>query len=310
MTGSVARGPGAARFDAADITRFYDRHSASFVRYGQGGAAIHRAVWGPGTRTRDDAFHYVDDQIGVLVGRFVATSDEVHVVDLGCGVGASLCRLVSRLPIRGTGITLSPTQAAMARQVVAGAGFSDRIECLQGDYCALPASIMPADVAYAIESFVHGPAPERFFDQCHRLIKPGGLLVICDDVVIHDNVVIHDDVVIYDDVRKRGAPLNVASSIEAFMRGWHINTLVDRETLIRLARDAGFEHESTTDLTPLLEIHRMRDRAIAAGVRLLRWLSPAHDRFDYMVGGHALQTCLAKGWIGYELSVFRSAKFG
>jgi cyclopropane fatty-acyl-phospholipid synthase-like methyltransferase len=279
-----------ARFDAADIRRYYDRHSASFVRFGQGRGSIHRAVWGPGTRTRDQAFHYVDDQIAVLVRRFLSPSSTVHVVDLGCGVGASLCHLAEQLPIRATGITLSPVQAAMAREVVADRGLSGRVECFEGDYCDLPATLQPADLAYAIESFVHGPDPARFFDQCRRLVKPGGLLVICDDV------------------RKGTISPHATRAIDEFTKGWHINALLERDTLVRLARDAGFEHQFTLDLTPLLEINRVRDRAIAAGVALLKWLPFTKDPFDHVIGGDALQRCLAHGWIGYELSVFRTRR--
>jgi len=277
------------RFDAADVRRYYDRHNASFVRYGQGRGSIHRAVWGPGTRTRDEAFHYVDDQVATLARRFISSTRDVHVVDLGCGVGASLCYLAEQVPIRGTGITLSPAQAAMAREVVAALGLSERVECLEGDYCDVPARIPHADLAYAIESFVHGPDPERFFDQCRRLLKPGGLLAICDDV------------------KKGAASPDAARTIDEFMTGWHINTLLEHDTLVRMARDAGFEHESTADLTPMLEINRVRDRAIAGGIALLKRLPLNTGRFDYVIGGGALQTCLTKGWIGYELSVFRSA---
>jgi cyclopropane fatty-acyl-phospholipid synthase-like methyltransferase len=278
-----------ARFDAADIRRYYDRHSAAFVRFGQGRGSIHRAVWGAGTRTRDQAFHYVDDQIASLARRYIASASQIHVVDLGCGVGATLCYLAQQLPIRGTGITLSPAQAAMAREFVAARGLSERVECLEGDYCDLPAHIGPVDVAYAIEAFVHGPDPARFFDQCRRLVKPGGLLAVCDDVRA-----------------KGGASPDAARAIDEFTRGWHINSLLERHTLVGLARDAGFEHESTVDLTPLLEINRVRDWAISCGVALLKWLPLNTDRYDYVIGGDALQTCLAKRWIGYELSVFRS----
>jgi tocopherol O-methyltransferase len=278
------------RFDAADIRDYYDRHSAAFIRYGQGGGSIHRAVWGEGTQTRDEAFHFVDDRIAALVRPFVSSSSETHVVDLGCGVGASLCYLARRLPIRGTGITLSPAQAALGRLAVARAGLSERVECLEGDFCDLPAALARADLAYAIESFVHVPDPRRFFQQCRWLLKRHGILVICDDVR-----------------RPGGSSPEAARRIDEFARGWHINTLLDRETLVGLARAAGFEHESTTDLTPRLEINRVRDRALAAGVGLLRWLPFGFARFDYVLGGGALQTCLARGWIGYEFTVFRRA---
>jgi cyclopropane fatty-acyl-phospholipid synthase-like methyltransferase len=276
-----------ARFDAADIKRYYDRHTASFVRFGEGRAAIHRAVWGPETRTQDQAFHYVDDQLVALL-RGIESLSGAHVVDLGCGVGASLCYLAERMPIRGTGVTLSSAQAGMARQIIAAAGLSERVECLEGDFTNLPPTIQPADLAYAIESFVHGPAPERFFEQSHSLLKPGGRLLICDDV-------------------KAGEPsAESARVVEEFTRGWHINTLLTRDHMIAMARTAGFEHESSVDLTPLLELGRPRDRAIAVSVALLKWLPYAGDRYDYVIGGDALQTCLTKGWIRYEVNVFRS----
>ena len=277
-----------ARFDAADIKRYYDRHTASFVRFGQGRASIHRAVWGPGTETQEEAFHYVDDQIAALVRKVSTPQSAAHVVDLGCGVGSSLCYLAERLPIHGTGITLSSAQAQMARQFIEAAGLSQRVECLEGDFTNLPATIRAADVAYAIESFVHGPSAQRFFEQSHRVLKPGGRLLICDDV--------------------RAGESSPASTrvVEEFTRGWHINTLLTRSDMIAIASGAGFEHESSVDLTPLLELSRPRDRAIAVSVALLKWLPYAGDRYDYVIGGDALQTCLTKGWIRYEVNVFRS----
>ena len=277
-----------ARFDSADIKRYYDRHTASFIRFGEGRAAIHRAVWGPDSRTQEQAFHYVDDQIVALMRRSDTPLSATHVVDLGCGVGASLCYLAERLPLRGTGVTLSHAQAEMARQFIAKAGLSERVECLEADYTDLPPTIKPADLAYAIESFVHGPSPERFFEQSHRVLKPGGRLVICDDI------------------RAGESSPESTRTVEEFTRGWHVNTLLTRDAMIAIARTAGFDHESSTDLTPMLEIGRPRDRAIAVSVALLKWLPYAGERYDYVIGGDALQTCLAKGWIRYELNVFRA----
>lgn len=277
----------AARFAPADIRRYYDRHSAAFVRHGQGRASIHRAVWGPGTRTRQDAFHYVDEQIAALVRQQLDSASDLHVVDLGCGVGASLCYLAERLPVRGSGITLSPVQVAMSREVIAAAGLSERVRCVEGDYCDLPDTFAHANVAFAIESFVHGSDPERLLRECHRVLARGGVLVICDDM------------------RARNLPPQAEHTIARFVRGWHINTLVDRGTLERMAASAGFAHESTRDLTSMLEINRTRDRLIGLGLALVGWLPQLRERLDYVAGGHALQTCLAKGWIRYEMNVFR-----
>src|SRR5262245_33944711 len=111
------------RFEIAAIRRYYDRKTPSFVALGQGGGAgaIHRAVWGPGVCDHEAAFHFVEEQLASAISRIPGVSATPHVVDLGCGVGASLCYLAKRLPIRGTGITLSPVQAAMATRAVGDA---------------------------------------------------------------------------------------------------------------------------------------------------------------------------------------------
>jgi tocopherol O-methyltransferase len=308
-------------FDASQVRRYYDRQTAGFVTLGQGGTegAIHRAVWGPGVTTRAQAFHFVDDQIAEAladgrlgIGRpspgarqipradrrteegkehrgFSPGAPLPHVVDLGCGVGGSLTYLASRLPIRGTGITLSPVQAHMATERVRALGLADRVTCVEGDFTHLPAGIAPADAAFAIESFVHGPAPAAFFAECARLIRPGGALIICDDL------------------RRPTTDPRAAPALQRFQRGWHVNTLITRAELIAHARAAGFAHEHSTDLTPWLELRRPRDRAIAAFVALCGWLPLARTPIAHVVGGSALQTCLARGWVGYELAWFRRA---
>jgi len=272
------------RFTPAQVRQYYDRHTSAFVALGQGGGAIHRAVWGPGVTVRGEAFHFVEDQ---MARRLREQSPAGHVVDLGCGVGASLCYLAEKLPITGTGITLSPVQAGLAADRIRSAGVADRLACLEGDYNDLPPEIRRADLAYAIESFVHGPSPERFFGQCRELVRPGGRLIICDDF-------------------RRATPAPAAGpAIERFCRGWHINTLIDSSELQALARDTGFIHESTIDLTRYLELGRPRDRAIAVFAAMAGRIPALSARFAPLLGGSALQECLARGWIGYDLVTFQ-----
>lgn len=279
-------------FDADEVRRYYDRQTAGFVALGQGGGegAIHRAVWGPGVSTRSQAFHYVDDRIVEIVESLAHDQPSdvpPHVLDLGCGVGGSLVYLASRVPMRGTGVTLSPVQAKLATGRFEAAGLADRLTCLAADYTHLPEAIPPADLAFAIESFVHATSPVAFFAECARVIRPWGRLVICDDLA------------------RPGGGAAAERARAQFRRGWHVNTLLTREELIAHGAAAGFAHEDTTDLTPWLELGRPRDRAIAAFVALFGWLPLDRTPIAHLVGGAALQRGLAKGWIGYEIIRFR-----
>ncbi|NOT26450.1 MAG: class I SAM-dependent methyltransferase [Acidobacteria bacterium] len=292
------------RFDAEDIRRYYDRHTPAFLSRGQGRGtgSIHRAVWGPGVTTRREAFHYVHDRIADLARSVSGTSGAAHLLDLGCGVGASLCYLATQLEIRGTGVTLSPVQRTIAEARIHDDGLSDRLRCIDGDFNALPPDVEAIDLAYAIESFVHGASPHRFFAECQRVVRPGGLLVICDDFM------------------RAASSHESRRALDRFREGWHINTLISRDGLVELGQAAGFELDSATDLTPWLELYRARDRFLAMPANVFDWacrslqpllrLDPplidcANRRFGHLLGGHALQTCLARGWVGYDLVVFR-----
>jgi tocopherol O-methyltransferase len=274
------------------VRHYYDTRTPAFVTFGQGRGqgAIHRTVWGPGVRDKEGALHYVDDRLAALIAELTATTPGVpHVVDLGCGVGASLQYLAARLDIRGTGVTLSPVQADLGRRRLRDAGLADRVTILEGDYSDLPAHLAPADLAFAIESFVHAADPARFFAQCARLVRPGGLLAICDDI------------------RRPGGGAAAARALDQFREGWHVNTLVSAEELQTLAHAAGFRHRSTTDLTPYLELFRLRDRLIAAVVAVGRWVPGMRPRLVHWEGGGAIQRALHRGWLGYDLAIFERA---
>lgn len=278
------------RFGTDLVRRYYEQHTRTFVAFGQGGSlgAMHRAVVAPGVTTRAEAFRYVEDLIVAVARRLSSSSSPAHLIDLGCGVGGSLCYLAERLPIVGTGITLSPTQARLASERIAAAGLADRLNIIAGDFIEVPEEISTADLVFAIESFVHAPDAARFFARCRRLLRPDGALVICDDF-------------------GRGArSAEAKDAIDRFCRGWHVNTLLEPGELQALARAEGFRHEATTDLTPHLEIGRPRDRVVdllAGPVERLPW---RWARLDPWLGGSALQTCLRNGWLGYDFVVFRS----
>ena len=278
--------------DTQHVRHYYEENTRLFLQLGQGTeGTIHRAIWGPGVKTRQQAMAYADS----LIARRIRTQHEdpardCHVVDLGCGVGASLCRLASSLSVRGTGVTISPAQVRLARARIAAAELSDSVRCVEGNFCNLPASIEPADLAFAIESFVHSPSLSDFFQQCSGLVREGGKLIVCDDFISDPAF------------EQQSGPRRL---FDRFREGWVAPNLVDFATADRMAAQHGFEPVERIDLTPYLEMSRPRDWAIGALVRSVGWLPLRGSYFSMLRGGHAMQRCLKKGWAKHWFAVWQ-----
>jgi len=269
------------------VKRYYDRNTEHFRRLGEGGASIHRAVWAPGTTTRERAVHHVDDALLSLLDGV----DRPLVVDLGCGVGGSLLYLASRRPdLVGEGITISPAQAEVAAALVAEAGLQDRVRVREGDFVAPPGDLAGADAALSIEAFVHGPDPAGYFRAAAGVLRPGGLLVLCDDVLAAAGAT---------------APAREARRVGEFRTGWRLASLLPIEEITAHAAAAGLVPAGDEDLTPYLRLQRPRDRWLRLMVASTRPLRLRSEYWWSLAGGDALNYCLERGLITYRLLVFR-----
>jgi cyclopropane fatty-acyl-phospholipid synthase-like methyltransferase len=278
--------------DAAEraerVRRYYDNNAAAFERLGQGGASIHRAVWGSGVSTRTAAFHHVDD---LILQALPQGAGEPTIVDLGCGLGASLLYLASRIDMVGEGITISPLQAARAAELIAQAGLGDRVRCREGNYLSLPDDLAgKADLAFSIEAFIHSPDAAGYFREAARSLRPGGKLIVCDDFLTSD------------------APPQsprAARWLEEFRTGWHAESLLTVEQVRALAAAHGLTLTRDLDLTPVLELRRPRDRWISLLVAAGRVVRPSGKYWQSLVGGNALQWALLLGLLSYRFLELR-----
>ncbi|MDI1462697.1 class I SAM-dependent methyltransferase [Catellatospora sp. KI3] len=270
------------------VRRYYDDNAAAFERLGQGGASIHRAVWGPGAATRAEAFHHVDELVLRALPPEVAVPS---VLDLGCGVGASLLWLAGRAELTGEGVTISGAQAARAAELIEQAGLGARVRCRQGDYLNLPDDLAgSADLAFSIEAFIHSPDPDGYFREAARCLRPGGRLIVCDD--FRTSAEVPD-------------PPRVARRLAEFRTGWHVGSLLTVDEVRSAAARHGLELVRDLDLSAYLELRRPRDRFISVLLAVGRVFRPSGRYWQSLVGGDALQWALLRGLLSYRFLELR-----
>jgi len=275
-----------------EVRDYYDLNTARWFRRPRESDAIHRAVWGEGVRSQAEAFRYIERLIlGELPALSGAFAVPLHVLDLGCGVGASLIFLASNSSIRGTGITLSGVQARYAAQRIARAGLADRVTCLEHDFLHLPATLTPAHMAFSIEAFVHSPDPQAYFASTAEHIVPGGRLIVCDDFLGE---------------RAQGRlSRQQARMLDEFRRGWLAPSLITVAQADACASRLGYRQVKNINLTKSLDLRRPRDLFIAAAVALGRHLPMSGYHWRSLVGGNALQAALLAGLIEFRFVAWR-----
>ena len=93
--------------------------------------------------------------------------------------------LAGHTDARYIGITISHEQVRYAHRFLQQRGLTQRVQFLQRDYFDTGFEDGTFDKVFAIESFCYAsPNPLPLYREMHRILKPGGLLVIQDGVYL------------------------------------------------------------------------------------------------------------------------------
>ncbi|WP_246858371.1 cyclopropane-fatty-acyl-phospholipid synthase family protein [Citricoccus sp. SGAir0253] len=134
------------------------------------GEHVHHGLWATGRETPVEAVEALVDTVG---DRLRLAPGEA-CVDIGCGYGSTARRLAATRGVRVIGITLSAEQARHAAAHPAAG-----VEVRRGDWLDNGLRAASFDAAWAIESSEHMVDKPRFFAEAHRVLSPGGRLVVC-----------------------------------------------------------------------------------------------------------------------------------
>ena len=106
----------------------------------------------------------------------LALRNGMTVIDVGCGIGGPMRRVVQEADVSVVGINSSEVQLQQAKSLIAEAGIDHMVEFLACSFMDMGAIADDTfDRGYAIESTCHAPDKAGAFAEIFRVLKPGAL---------------------------------------------------------------------------------------------------------------------------------------
>lgn len=292
------------------IARYYDRlHRWNGVAHalgyggGRGRLTVHRALADPAARGRATTSRLHDVLIEAL-----PPLEAPRVLDAGCGLGGTMLELAQRLHAQCVGLTLSHGQAATASRAARDAGCESAVRVLVQSYDTPPDG--PFDLIVAIESLAHSPSPEVSVRALARVLAPGGLLVVVDDMP--EPAAGRSSA--QSSAQSSGQGADQTDDLTRFKAGWRCPVLWSRAAYLAAFVDLGLELVVDRDLTQDARPRPLwRIRALESVNRVVHRTVPSGalgEVLDSHLAGLALERLTRRGVMHYRLLIARRSMHG
>lgn len=157
------------------IQQFYDASSGLWEKVW--GEHMHHGYYGSEGNIKKERRQAQIDLIEEVL-KWSEIQQAEKILDVGCGIGGSSLYLAQKYNATATGITLSPVQAARAKERAAIAQMSEKTEFLVADALQMPFADDSFDLVWSMESGEHMADKEQFLRECYRVLKPGGTFLM------------------------------------------------------------------------------------------------------------------------------------
>jgi cyclopropane-fatty-acyl-phospholipid synthase len=159
--------------DAEAIRYHYDVGNEFFALFLDESMTYSCALFSRGAQTLAEAQRAKLD----LIAQKLELKPGQRVLDVGCGWGSFAIHAAREYGVTVTGITLSPSQAKLARELVEAAGVSDRVEIRIADYRELADEPYDAIASIGMAEHVGQAQIDIYARSLFRVLKPGGLVL-------------------------------------------------------------------------------------------------------------------------------------
>ena len=161
------------------IKEFYDASSGLWE--GIWGEHMHHGYYGEDGNLKklDRRLAQIDliEELLTWADDFTANPPQ-NILDVGCGIGGSSLYLAEKFGARVTGITLSPVQANRAKERAKAAGLQAKTDFQVANALNMPFADNSFDLVWSLESGEHMPDKAQFLQECYRVLKPDGKLIL------------------------------------------------------------------------------------------------------------------------------------
>jgi cyclopropane-fatty-acyl-phospholipid synthase len=159
--------------DAAAIRYHYDVGNDFFALFLDQSMTYSCAIYSRGAQTLEEAQRTKLD----LVASKLDLQPGMALLDVGCGWGSFAIHAAKHYGVTVTGVTLSPSQAELARKKVAEAGLSEQVEIRVADYRQLPRTSFDAIASIGMSEHVGESQIDNYSKSLFALLRPGGVLL-------------------------------------------------------------------------------------------------------------------------------------
>jgi cyclopropane-fatty-acyl-phospholipid synthase len=159
--------------DAEAVRYHYDVGNDFFALFLDPSMTYSCALFSRGAGTLEEAQRAKLD----LIARKLELQAGQRVLDVGCGWGSFAIHAARQYGVSVTGITLSRSQADLARRLVEEAGVADRVEIRVADYRELSGEPYDAIASIGMAEHVGQSQIDDYARSLFRVLRPGGLVL-------------------------------------------------------------------------------------------------------------------------------------
>ena len=167
-------------FTSNDIIQYYEQcENAYRDAWGMDrNLQLNLGLWEKGTKNLAEALRNLNAKVAELA----EVSKDSRVLDAGCGVGGTAIYMAKHFGCKVTGISITERQIELAKENAKKEGVDQLVDFQSQNFMQTTFPDESFDVIIGMESICYAEPKIDFLKEAKRLLKPGGRLVLAENL--------------------------------------------------------------------------------------------------------------------------------